>query len=267
MSDDVLTFEELRRVQSRERESDTLQDLDEEFFDRARNYLEMKRDADSHLQGQEYRNARNIIQDILDMRQKKLVKLAFLSVKSNVKVENLLDEEEELFERLEEEIGSYRHDLQQEVFEKPGDVEAGGEDELDGLEVEEPEEVEDTEGEEPDEEETEEPETGVEEEGVEGESGEDVVLEVEDAEEEDEEGSEILVESGEEPESGGEEGDTGEESGEGGDGTARVKVQDHVPEFMGTDLEAYGPFEEGEEVEVPEGNAEVLEEQGKAERL
>ncbi|MDY6761937.1 MAG: hypothetical protein SVY41_02725, partial [Candidatus Nanohaloarchaea archaeon] len=50
------------------------------------------------------------------------------------------------------------------------------------------------------------------------------------------------------------------------DGRVTVEVQERVPEFMGTDLEAYGPFEEGDEVEVPEENADVLVQQGKAER-
>lgn len=44
-----------------------------------------------------------------------------------------------------------------------------------------------------------------------------------------------------------------------------VKINSDVPEFMGTDLEAYGPFEEGDQAEVPEDNAEILENRGNAE--
>jgi len=44
-----------------------------------------------------------------------------------------------------------------------------------------------------------------------------------------------------------------------------VKIKSDVPEFMGTDLEAYGPFEEGDQAEVPEDNAEILENRGNAE--
>jgi len=44
-----------------------------------------------------------------------------------------------------------------------------------------------------------------------------------------------------------------------------VEINSDVPEFMGTDLEAYGPFEEGDQVEVPEDNAEILENRGNAE--
>lgn len=49
------------------------------------------------------------------------------------------------------------------------------------------------------------------------------------------------------------------------DGYKIVKIQSEVPEFMGTDLEAYGPFDEGEEVEIPEDNAEILVNRGNAE--
>ena len=44
-----------------------------------------------------------------------------------------------------------------------------------------------------------------------------------------------------------------------------VNINSDVPEFMGTDLEAYGPFEEGDQAEVPEDNAEILENRGNAE--
>ena len=46
-----------------------------------------------------------------------------------------------------------------------------------------------------------------------------------------------------------------------------VEITSEVPEFMGTDLEAYGPFEEGEQAEIPEDNAEILVNRGNAEQL
>ncbi|MFT4892607.1 MAG: DNA replication initiation complex subunit (GINS family) [Candidatus Nanohaloarchaea archaeon] len=58
--------------------------------------------------------------------------------------------------------------------------------------------------------------------------------------------------------------ETGEESGE---GYEKVKIVSNVPEFMGTDLESYGPFEEGEETELPEENADILVNRGSAEKV
>ena len=58
-----------------------------------------------------------------------------------------------------------------------------------------------------------------------------------------------------------------DDSKEAKDGYSHVKIKSGVPEFMGTDLEAYGPFEAGEEVEVPDDNAEILINRGNAESL
>jgi len=44
-----------------------------------------------------------------------------------------------------------------------------------------------------------------------------------------------------------------------------VKITSDVPEFMGTDLEPYGPFEAGDEASIPEENAEILVNRGNAE--
>lgn len=49
------------------------------------------------------------------------------------------------------------------------------------------------------------------------------------------------------------------------DGYNIVQITSSVPEFMGTDLEAYGPFDEGDEAEIPEDNAEILVNRGNAE--
>lgn len=63
------------------------------------------------------------------------------------------------------------------------------------------------------------------------------------------------------------EGDVDEEPEElEDDGYREVKITSPVPEFTGTDLETYGPFEEGEVVEVPVENAEILENRGNAVR-
>lgn len=64
-----------------------------------------------------------------------------------------------------------------------------------------------------------------------------------------------------------EENEDTEDADESGEGYERLKIKSHVPEFMGTDLESYGPFEEGDEVEVPEENAEILVNRGNAERM
>jgi len=43
-----------------------------------------------------------------------------------------------------------------------------------------------------------------------------------------------------------------------------IKFTEDIPEFIGTDLKKYGPFKEGEKVEIPKDNAELLKKVGKA---
>ena len=63
------------------------------------------------------------------------------------------------------------------------------------------------------------------------------------------------------------EGKEYEEADSSEEGYTLVETTSSVPEFMGTDLEAYGPFDEGEEVEIPDDNAEILVNRGNAERI
>ncbi len=62
-------------------------------------------------------------------------------------------------------------------------------------------------------------------------------------------------------------GEHEEAAGEDGEEYDTIKVTAEIPEFMGTDLESYGPFEEGEEVKVPAENAEILVNRGSAEKI
>ena len=51
------------------------------------------------------------------------------------------------------------------------------------------------------------------------------------------------------------------------DGYSKVNIVSDVPEFMGTDLESYGPFEEGDSPVIPDDNAEILVNRGNAEEV
>jgi hypothetical protein len=44
-------------------------------------------------------------------------------------------------------------------------------------------------------------------------------------------------------------------------------MKSDFPEFTGTDLEVYGPYEEGDKPRVPEDNAEIMVNRGNAEYL
>jgi DNA replication initiation complex subunit (GINS family) len=218
MSEDALTFSELRKIQKTERRQDDLSELDQNFFLKVRDYLERKKEIDE--KSREYKNAKRVFRKILSLREDKIVKNARLSLKSNIQASemNMLPREEQLFRDMKKQFNEHRDRIE---------------------EVTEGEAVE-----------TEDPEPEIEEPAEK--RRRENSKEIEDTEPETEEEEKSEEDSGDlDPE----------------DGYEIVQVTSEVPEFMGTDLEAYGPFDEGEQVEIPEDNAEILVNRGNAEKL
>jgi DNA replication initiation complex subunit (GINS family) len=214
MSEDALTFSELRKIQKKERRQEELSEISENFFLKVGDYLKRKKDVSGD--NREYKNAKRVFRKILSLREDKIVKNARLSLRSNIKASelNMLPREEKLFREMKEKFNDHR-DRIEEVTE--------------GQKIEENTE---TEIEEPKEE----------------------------TEEKDEDRENSSQESSKsEPEE--------DKENDPAEGYEIVKITSEVPEFMGTDLEAYGPFDAGEEAEIPEDNAEILVNRGNAEQI
>lgn len=246
MDDDILTFEQLRNLQQQEQEKDTLHDLDEDFYARVNQYLERKKQVGDHLDNREYRNARHIVEDILDSRQKKILRLAFLSVKSDLQVDNLLPEEAAFLDRIRDQIEDHREEVEHEVFSfEKSDTEQEDDEEPvktdDRTEDTSDDEDDDAPAAQPDEKDT-------------SDTKDDTNLFEESTDDE-------KTNSDPEEES---EGD----SAAGDDDTmTEIEITAEVPEFMGVDMSVYGPYEPGETTTVPEENAQVLVEKNSAERI
>jgi len=206
MTEEPLTFTELRKIQKKERRNNDLTDLDKNFILDAANYLQQKQELGEN--NREYNNAKRVVDKIVSIREEKIFKQAKIAVKSQVNPENLnlLPREEKLFRKLRETFEEHREEIKTHLRQETT-TESTQAEEIE--EIEEPEELE------------EEPEN----------------KEDEEKEEEIEEGYE------------------------------KIKIISQVPEFMGTDLEPYGPFEEGETVKLPEENAKILVNRGNAEEL
>lgn len=196
MTEEALTFSDLRKIQKQEKRQEELSDLDDNFLLKVSQYLERKQGVDER----EYKNAKRTLDKIVGLRQDKIVKNAKISVKSDVKSSklNLLPREQEFYREIKDKFNSFSDKIDDVVDQDPSDVE-----EMETEEIQ------------PD------PEP----------------------EEEEEESRQIE------------------------DGYELVKIISDVPEFMGTDLESYGPFDEGEEVELPEENADILVNRGSAEKV
>lgn len=196
MTEEALTFSDLRKIQKQEKRQEELSDLDDNFLLKVSQYLERKQGVDER----EYKNAKRVLDKIIGLRQDKIVKNAKISVKSDVKSSNLnlLPREQEFYREVKNKFNSFSDKIDDVVDQDPSDVE-----EMETEEIQ------------PDHE----------------------------PEEEEEESRQIE------------------------DGYELVKIISDVPEFMGTDLESYGPFDEGEEVELPEENADILVNRGSAEKV
>ena len=219
MTENAITFSELRKIQKEERRKEELTELDDNFFLEVSNYLDRKKGSSDD--NREYKNAKRVFRKILSLREDKIVKNARLSLRSNIKASelNLLPREQELFRKMKQEFNHHRDQIQQITNEHQGKTTTQN-----------TEQTEETKKTEENKEETE---------------------EVEDEQE---------TETEEQKESKKDESSPEE-------GYEIVEITSEVPEFMGTDLEAYGPFEEGEQAEIPEDNAEILVNRGNAQQL
>ena len=109
---DAITFDFLRSVQRAERDNDGITELPLDFLDQVSDYLSRKRKLSMTLDFREFQNAKNIVDDILDRRESKLMRLAAFSSSSNITVPNLLIHERKLFEETRSAVKSYREKIQ-----------------------------------------------------------------------------------------------------------------------------------------------------------
>lgn len=230
-----MTFSELRKIQKEEDKEEELTELDDKFLLRVSNYFDKKKETEGE-NSREYKNARRVLDKIISLREEKVVKEARLSVKTEGRGNevSLLPEEQELFRKIKSDFERHRSRVDEKVEE-------------DSLKT--PTEPSEDVKQEINTEETTETSKEQNNEEVEKDEGED-------SQEKEESESESL-----------EEESSDEESESTKEGYTLVKTTSDVPEFMGTDLEAYGPFDEGEKVEIPDDNAEILVNRGNAERI
>jgi len=229
----VLTFSELRKIQKEEDKEEELTELDDKFLLRVSNYFDKKKETEGE-NSREYKNARRVLDKIISLREEKVIKEARLSVKTEGRGQevSLLPEEQELFRKIKSDFERHRSRVDEKVEE-------------DSLSM----------SNEPSEEVKEDVNSKInEEEQQVSDSSQKQETETSKKDSEDESEPEGVEEDSEEV-------DEVEE------GYTRVKTTSDVPEFMGTDLEAYGPFDEGEKVEIPDDNAEILVNRGNAERV
>lgn len=117
---ETITFELIRRVQREELRSPRLCKLPERFFEQVRKYLEHKRklmeQKEDRLMGVEVRNAEKLVRKIKELREKKILNLAFNAVYVGIPVENLDEEEREFFEQVVAMLRKRKAEFEQSLY-------------------------------------------------------------------------------------------------------------------------------------------------------
>ncbi len=118
----VITFEAIREVHRKEKESSTLQKIPERFFEEVSEYLRVKEAGKSDPANYiELENARMIVNDIIDRRERKVLEGALAFVRSGIPLDNMLEHEKDLFERVSEILRSHRRDFWNRIKSRKGD--------------------------------------------------------------------------------------------------------------------------------------------------
>ena len=102
----VITFETIRDIQRSEKENKSLTKLQDGIFAEIAEYL--KRKSERKEDFLEVENIKNIIRDIIDRREHKIVEMAIMYVRSGIIPNNMTKEEEEFFSSLVKTIKEFR---------------------------------------------------------------------------------------------------------------------------------------------------------------
>lgn len=270
MEEDLLTFERLRDIRKEEQNSDTLTDLEEGFYQDVEEYLERKRRIGADKSSDEYKNALHMVEDIVDTRSKKIMKIAFLSTKTKIPTKKLLKEEKKLFKDVKKAIEEHQENI--ENIQKSEEIEEKQEEETEskGGNKTVKEEGDNSEKEEgkPEEDEVKEPERSEE-------TSEKDDMNEDDEDEDNSSGEELLFDASQESKKESKnskkkkepEKQVSEEKKEKKDSEKYITIINELKEFTGPDMEIYGPFEKGEKVRIKKDVADLLVKQGNAKNI
>jgi DNA replication initiation complex subunit (GINS family) len=112
----MLTYETLRRMMTDEKKSNKLLNLPENFFDEVKTYLENKaKFTSSKEDAWELDSSRRVLQDLMEIREGKLITFALFHVRSGVNPGSLTREEKKFFDGVVERIRHFQSE-REEIF-------------------------------------------------------------------------------------------------------------------------------------------------------
>ncbi|NOX71493.1 MAG: DNA replication complex GINS family protein [Candidatus Micrarchaeota archaeon] len=126
----MLTFEGIRRVYEEERKNpNILAKLPENFFEEFRIYLENKKRAVMRGEDEalELETAKRRLESIFEARERKIVNAALDHVRTGLSPQNMLEEEEALFNAIVAQIKLFRDEMAKTISRKAAETPKGDE--------------------------------------------------------------------------------------------------------------------------------------------
>jgi len=102
MPEEPITFEFIRKIQREEMTEPKLSKIPEDFYQKARDYLEQKKSIaekkNDKLESLEVKNVERLLEDIFNRRETKMLNNAIITVRTDIPPQNLIEDEKEFFE-------------------------------------------------------------------------------------------------------------------------------------------------------------------------
>jgi len=117
---ELITYETIRSAHRAEKEEE-LQKLPERFFESVRNWFKHKENMKDTTSLLEVENAKKLLEDIINRREKKIVLAALRTVRGDLPPINLNDEERRFFDKIVNILKSFRNNMN-EKFRSYADV-------------------------------------------------------------------------------------------------------------------------------------------------
>ncbi len=112
---DLITYETIRTVHRSEKD-EQLQQLPDNFFEAVKNWLAHKRTNKDTYSLLETENAKKLLEDIINRREKKIVLAALRTIRGELPPKNLTDSEQKFFDDMVISLKQFREKIKEEIM-------------------------------------------------------------------------------------------------------------------------------------------------------
>jgi len=106
---EVVSFEYLRKILNEEKKSQNLTKIPDDFYETVRMYIEGKKKLAKEKKDEiELRNIERIVENIFNLRERKIINFAIMAARAGVQPSNLTSEERQFFQKVFETLKERR---------------------------------------------------------------------------------------------------------------------------------------------------------------